>query len=222
MFTHYCLWVCSWRAAPADRPDRERQALFLHPLDRAEIATLYDETRLLARLVEDLRELALADAGQLTLHIQAMNLYDVLENATASFAADADAQNVRVEKHLPGTLPLVRADADRVSQVLLNLLANALRHTPEGGAIVLGAIPQEKFVRVFVGDNGEGIAPEALPHVFERFYREDQSRTRATGGTGLGLAIAKARVEAMGGRIGADSTRGQGSLFWFTLPAERI
>jgi two-component system OmpR family sensor kinase/two-component system sensor histidine kinase BaeS len=194
----------------------------VYPLDRGEIATLYDETRLLSRLVDDLRELALADAGQLPLNVGTVNLREVLQNAAANFSIAADAQNVRVEILTPETLPNVRADSDRVAQVLRNLLANALRHTPEGGTITLGATLQQvqgkNFVRVFVRDTGEGIASKDLPHVFERFYRADKSRTRATGGTGLGLAIAKAWVEAMGGKIGVESETDKGSAFWFELP----
>jgi len=150
-----------------------------------------------------------------------------MQNAAANFLIAADAQNVRVEMGNVGNLPNVRADADRVAQVLRNLLANALRHTPEGGQITLGASvqdveqPHQKFVRVSIRDTGEGIAPEALPHIFERFYRTDQSRARTTGGTGLGLAIAKAWIEAMGGKIGVESTVGQGSEFWFLLPLEK-
>lgn len=196
----------------------------VYPLDRAEIATLYDETRLLSRIVDDLRELALADAGQLQLNVQPVNLREVMRNAAANFSIAADAQNVQVQVSNVGNLPSVRADSDRVAQVLRNLLANALRHTPEGGHITLGASvmdgtrSHEKFVRVWVRDTGEGIAPEALPHIFERFYRTDQSRARTTGGTGLGLAIAKAWIEAMDGKIGVQSTVGQGSEFWFSLP----
>lgn len=196
----------------------------VYPLDRAEIATLYDETRLLARLVDDLRELALADAGTLPLNLQSVNLRGVLENAAANFAIAADAQNVQVKMLPTENLSNVRADADRVAQVLRNLLANALRHTPAGGTITLGTNAleqvqgQRNFVRVFVRDTGEGISRADLPHVFERFYRADPSRTRASGGTGLGLAIAKAWVQAMGGEIGVESEIGKGAEFWFTLP----
>lgn len=193
----------------------------MYPLDRAEIATLYDETRLLARLVDDLRELALADAGKLPLKLQAVNPNDILKTAAANFAIPADAQNVRFETLGIVNLPTVRADADRVAQVLRNLLANALQHTPSGGMITLGAAPQEKFLGIFVRDTGAGIAPQDLSRVFDRFYRTDKSRTRATGGTGLGLAIAQAWVEAMGGKIGVESQEGQGSTFWFTLALEK-
>jgi two-component system OmpR family sensor kinase/two-component system sensor histidine kinase BaeS len=193
----------------------------MYPLDRAEIATLYDETRLLSRLVDDLRELALADAGKLPLKLESLNLTDVVNIAAANFSTAADAQNVRVEVLNAASLPLVSADSDRVAQVLRNLLANALQHTPSGGGITLGANPEAKFVGIFVRDTGIGIPPQDIPHVFERFYRSDKSRARATGGTGLGLAIAKAWVEAMGGKIGVESREKQGSTFWFTLPIDK-
>ena len=189
----------------------------MYPLDRAEIATLYDETRLLARLVDDLRELALADAGQLPLNLMTFDVSSVLQTAVANFETAADAQNVHVQFER-ANIPPVRADTDRVAQVLRNLLANALRHTPADGTITVGTRVQEKFVMVFVRDTGEGIAAQDVPHVFERFYRADKSRARSSGGTGLGLAIAKAWIEAMGGSIGVESEIGKGSMFWFTLP----
>ena len=191
----------------------------VYPLDRAEIATLYDQTRLLSRLVNDLRELALADAGQMQLHITSIKLADLLNSVVANFSVGAEAQNVvlALDADLPSAS--VNADADRVRQVLQNLVANALRHTPDGGHVTVHARQDSvSSVRVEVSDTGEGIAAEDLPHVFERFYRGDRSRTRTTGSTGLGLAIAKAWVDAMGGKIGVESERGNGARFWFTLP----
>jgi signal transduction histidine kinase len=112
----------------------------------------------------------------------------------------------------------VHADPDRVAQVLRNLIANALWHTPPQGKITVETKVIDRMVSVSVADTGEGIAPEDLSHVFDRFYRADSARTRHTGGSGLGLAIAKSLIEAMGGRIGVDSELGKGSRFWFTLP----
>jgi len=190
----------------------------VYPLDRAEIATLYDETRLLSRLVDDLRELALADTGQLQLNVQTVEIGETSRAVVASFSAVADAQNVRLT--IEGDERVrVRADPDRLAQILRNLLANALRYTPNGGSITVSAQTlSEDTLRVSVADTGEGIAAEDLPHVFDRFYRGDKSHRRSSGSTGLGLAIAKAWVEAMGGTIGVESGRRRGSRFWFTLP----
>jgi two-component system OmpR family sensor kinase/two-component system sensor histidine kinase BaeS len=189
----------------------------VYPLERSEIAALYDETRLLSRLVDDLRELALADAGQLPLNAQTVNVSETVRTAISNFSVAADSQNIRIALEQNEELS-ARADSDRLAQILRNLIANALRHTPSGGTITLAAQIAGRFVRITVADTGEGIAAEDLPHVFERFYRGDKSRTRASGSTGLGLAIAKAWVEAMGGKIGVESELGRGSRFWFTLP----
>ena len=216
----------------------------VYPLERSEIATLYDETRLLNRLVDDLRELALAESGQLQLNSQSTDVSAIVRAAAANFAAAADAQNVRLGVEASDDLLCVDADPDRLAQVLRNLLSNALRYTPSGGVVSVQysvnsnqySVNSEQFVRVCVCDTGEGIAPEDLSHVFDRFYRGDKSRTRTSfdpsaklragyrsgGGTGLGLAIAKTLIEAMGGAIGVESTRGGGSRFWFTLPKSKI
>jgi histidine kinase len=120
---------------------------------------------------------------------------------------------------IPTSLPPVLADTDRAVQVLSNMLTNALRYTPTTGSVEVGALRQGAYVAFRVRDQGIGIAPEALPHVFDRFYRVDKSRSRALGGSGIGLTIAKALVEAMGGRITAKSPGlDQGSTFTFTLP----
>ena len=116
------------------------------------------------------------------------------------------------------TLPLVEADRDRLAQVIGNLLSNELRYVPKGGNIIVRAVGQEQEVIVSVADDGPGVPPEDLPYLFERFWRGDQARRRATGGSGLGLAIARSLVEAHGGRIWAKSVEGAGSTFIFTLP----
>ena len=128
------------------------------------------------------------------------------------------AKGLSVSTDLPDKLPPVKIDPHRITQVLRKLLENAVTHTAKGGAITVTAGQQDTWVRVSVDDTGEGIPAEDLPNIFERFYRVDKSRTRATGGSGLGLTIAKRLVEAHGGRIEARSEPGKGSSFSFTIP----
>jgi signal transduction histidine kinase len=186
-------------------------------LERSEIATLYDETRLLRRLIDDLRELALAEAGQLKLNAQPLDLAPIIRSTVANFMPVAEERSVVLAAKLDRAVE-VRADPDRVAQVLRNLIANALWHTPPQGHITVEAQPTDRGWRIDVSDAGEGIALEDLPHVFDRFYRADRSRTRRNGGSGLGLAIAKSLVEAMSGQIGVETELGKGSHFWFILP----
>lgn len=185
----------------------------VYPLEMKEVATLYDETRLLSRLVADLRELALAEAGQFPLNLRPVELAPILQQAVEQFSPAAEAQETSIS-FVPGEAVSAYADPDRLAQILHNLIANALRHTP-GGSVRITARTQADGIRIDVTDTGEGISAEDLPHIFDRFYRGDD--TRPGSNTGLGLAIAKAWVEAMGGTIGASSTPGQGSSFWFTL-----
>jgi two-component system OmpR family sensor kinase len=196
----------------------------VYPLDKAEIAGIYDETLILSRLINDLRELAQAEAGQLGLNIQPTALPPLIEGAVDLFAELAREKEVNLKTRLSDNLPSVLADPDRVRQVLHNLLTNALRHTPDGGEIGILAEPSAddlaSSVRVSVTDTGPGIPAEDLPHVFDRFWRADRSRSREHGGSGLGLAIARQLVQAQGGQIGVESEGApdQGSRFWFTLP----
>jgi two-component system OmpR family sensor kinase/two-component system sensor histidine kinase BaeS len=197
-----------------------------YPLEKAEISRLYDETRLLSRLVEDLRELALADAGQLDLNMRPANVAQVIGDTVDTLALAAEAQEINLSAKVSDELAPVQADPDRVAQVLRNLLVNSLRHTPPGGSVTVSALAAAKAVEVAVADTGRGIAAEDLPHVFERFWRADPARTRSevggeerlAHGTGLGLAVAQSLVEAHCGRIWAESTPGEGTVFRFTLP----
>ncbi len=192
----------------------------VYPLDKAEIARLYDQTRLLGRLVHDLRELALADAGQLTLNRHTVDIAALANDTLAAFAPVAEAEQITLHAELPPDLPPLQADATRLKQVLHNLLANALRHTPAGGTVTLRGGTEGNSVWLAVHDTGEGIAPQDLPHVFDRFYRADPARSRATGGAGLGLAIARAIVEAHGGQltVASEGVPGRGTTFTLRLP----
>lgn len=198
----------------------------VYPLEQGEIATIYDETLLLNRLVGDLRDLAQAEAGRLTLDLQPVDVAPLIQSTIAPFEATAVEQGVRLITDLPAGVPAVCADPSRVRQVLHNLVANALRYTPAGGTITISAAEAgghtasaQGFVTCTVADTGQGIATADLPHVFERFWRADRSRSRDQGGSGLGLAIAKQIVEAHGGQIGVASQPGAGSQFWLRLPA---
>ena len=194
----------------------------VYPLDKAEIADIFDETIMLNRLIGDLRELAQAEAGQLQLHCQATDLLPLIKAVVDIFGEPAREKEIMLQTALSSSLPPLQADADRLRQVLHNLLGNAVRHTPAGGTVTVTTTlaGDGKAVQVFVTDTGPGIAAEDLPHVFDRFWRADKSRAREYGGSGLGLAIARQLVEAHGGQIGVNSpaSSGAGSQFWFTLP----
>lgn len=176
------------------------------------------EVQTLKRLVNDLRVLALADAGELTLHRGPVAPATLLERLAAAFAHPAQQQNVQVQVQAAPDLPEVEMDGERMVQVLSNLVANALRHTPEGGVITLAAALQAGALELTVADTGVGIPPEILPNIFERFFRGDKSRQQTDGELGLGLAIARSLVTAHGGLIRAESEPGRGARFVITLP----
>ncbi|MBV9453585.1 MAG: HAMP domain-containing protein [Rubrobacter sp.] len=182
---------------------------------------LYAEFERLGRLVDDLRRLSRAEAGQLDLSMAPMSPAEAVRLAVGGMLPLFDEKGVELNSAVSEDLPSVLADVDRVVQVLSNLLSNALRHTPDGGRVVVKAEVSSDEVTFEVMDTGMGIAPEHLERVFERFYRVDKSRSRgeARGGSGVGLAISRALVEAMGGRIRVESSGlGEGATFVFTLP----
>jgi signal transduction histidine kinase len=183
------------------------------------VTRLREEVALLNRLVEDLRMLSLAEGGELQLEIQPVDVGHLVQTAVERVRGAAHEKGISLTNELPDGLPEVAGDAQRLCQVLSNLLSNALRHTPQGGQIAVVARQVDgKNVRVAVQDNGEGIPADELPYVFKRFYRTDNARSRDTGGSGLGLAIARSLVEAHGGQIGVESVEGEGSTFAFSLP----
>jgi len=191
----------------------------VYPLELEEIARLYEHTRFLNRLVNDLHELAQAESKQLPLHLQETNLNEFLATSIDIFHAAAESKQITLQSQIEPNLPLVMVDMARLKQVLQNLLANALRHTPSGGMITVKAMAQGGHITLMVQDSGEGILPEHLPHVFDRFYRADPARSRDQGGAGLGLAIVRAIVEAHGGQIRAESSgvAGEGTSFMIQL-----
>jgi len=186
--------------------------------DAATIHSLSEETALLSRLVNELQELSLAEAGELKLVYQTEDITKLVKQAVTPWQPKVTGKEILLSLDLPDNLPLVNIDWQRVNQVLHNLLENAVAYTHKGGTINVAASAKGKGVEVSVSDTGEGIPAEDLPHIFERFYRVDKSRARATGGSGLGLTIAKRLVEAHGGTITAQSELGKGSRFSFTLP----
>ena len=219
--------------------------------DSSTIDTIYQQVIHLTHLVEDLRVLALVEAGALSLNWELDSMEDLLRRSVESFGPRADAKGVALALNISGNisggakdervraeptlalpiLPLVEMDRTRISQVVANLVENAILHTPHGGTVTVsgeltgspddGAVPHLTKIRVIVTDTGPGLAPQELSQVFDRFYRADASRSRSTGGVGLGLTIAKQLVEAHGGNIIAESSLGGGSRFGFELPLAR-
>jgi signal transduction histidine kinase len=186
--------------------------------DAAAIDSLNEEATLLSRLVNELQELSLAEAGELKLVYQAEDISKLVQQAIAPFRTELEAKGISLSLELSDDLPLVSVDWHRVSQVLHNLLENAVNHTRRGGLITVAGAKQGDWVEIGVSDTGQGIPAHDLPNIFERFYRVDRSRARATGGSGLGLTIARRLVEAHGGKITVESELGKGSRFVFTLP----
>jgi signal transduction histidine kinase len=184
---------------------------------------IYDKTLLLSRLVEDLRELALAEAGQLPLVRTRVDLVRLLQQTLDSFKAQTEQKQVTVQAEISPHLPHILADRERLTQVLSNLFSNALQHTPSGGTITIWAMQDSDYANVSLADTGTGISPQDLPRIFERFYRSDRARGRPTDsqGTGLGLAIAKSIVEAHGGTVQVESQLGRGSVFTIRLPLNK-
>jgi signal transduction histidine kinase len=175
------------------------------------------ETVRLRRLVNDLQELSKAEAGYLPIHLQPLQIRSLLVLIMQRFSDQLLEDSLTLSVECPENLPQVLADSERVEQILINLVGNALRYTPEG-SITLRAWAESERVWISVEDTGKGINAEDLPHVFERFWRADRSRDRNSGGTGIGLAISRRLVELQKGTIEVESEVGKGSTFRFSLP----
>jgi signal transduction histidine kinase len=180
------------------------------------LPAMADQVQTLGLLVDDLFELACIDAGVLTLELRDAPLDGVVETCLRGFEAEAQRRNIRLRAEV-ATTPAARCAPEKVERVLLNLLANALRHTPSDGAVAVRLEPLQHEVRITVEDSGDGVSGEALRRMFDRFWRADHARS--PGGAGLGLAIARGLVEAQGGRIWAESRDDGGARLSFTLPA---
>lgn len=193
----------------------------IFPLSVEALDPILDKTQLLRRLVEDLRQLSLAEANQLPLERNPAYLHELIAQAVEAFQSAAAERSIAINLENRASTPLLNVDRQRIQQVLINLLSNALRHTPDGGVVNVSLTHEDNRVRVSVRDSGTGIPAAALPYVFDRFYRVDQGRARAAdgSGSGLGLAVARAIVQAHGGDIGISSPVGQGATIWFTLPS---
>ena len=196
----------------------------IFPVTPENLAAVHEQVMLLNRLIEDLRTLANAEARQLALDRQPVNLTDLCQRQVMAFQPRAAAAQIDLTLQVEGGPAMVWGDEQRLGQVLNNLLGNALRHTGPGGAVQVQLAAPNGAAHLAVVDNGEGIDPAALPAIFDRFYRADPSRTRRSGGSGLGLAIARQLVQAHGGRIWAESPpvgQAGGSAFRVELPLSR-
>ncbi len=187
----------------------------VHPADESHLLAILDETKVLSRLVEDLRTLSLAESGALALHREPVDVGALIRETVDAFTSQAEPAGVLLDAQVQSGLPVVDADPVRAREILANLIANALRYTPRDGRVTVEARAQDTSVSIDVRDTGAGIAPDLVGRIFDRFYKSAESR-----GAGLGLAIAKQLVEAHGGAISATSIPGEGTDIRFTLPTE--
>jgi signal transduction histidine kinase len=189
--------------------------------DARHLETVRSQSRLLGRIVDDLRTVSLAESGQLPLEPADLDAAEVLRDVAQGFTPAAELAGIALRVELEGAPMSVRADDERLHQMVGALVDNALRHTPSGGDVVLEGGPRAGAVELAVRDSGPGIPPEDLSHVFERFYRADPSRERTSGTSGLGLSIVRALADAQGGSAGVENVTPHGARFWIRLPAER-
>jgi two-component system sensor histidine kinase BaeS len=198
----------------------ERDSLTARQVETVEV--ILDNSRHLVRLLNDLLDLARSDAGRLVIRPQPTEVAPLLEDSVRLMRAQTDASDQTLTMSLDPNLPPVEAEADRIRQVLVNLLTNAHEYSPEGASIAVMARADGAEVEIAVSDNGPGIPPDQLEHIFERFVRGEAGLTQRVGGTGLGLPISKSLVELHGGRLAVDSTVGVGSTFSFRLPVTAV
>lgn len=192
------------------------------PTDKKILLSMADETMRMGRLIQDLRDLSLAEINELTLHKETADINVMLERAAGMLQPLCDEKNLTVRLNLSRDLPSLVIDVDRINQVIYNLLNNAIRYIEKGCAITVSTLPVrvdgKSYAQVQIADTGKGIAPKDLEHIFQYFYRSEQSRNRKSGGIGIGLALAQQFIRSHGGNIWADSTVGKGTTFTFILP----
>lgn len=192
------------------------------PTDKKILLSMADETVRMGRLIQDLRDLSLAEINELTLHKEAADINVMLERAVSMLQPLCDEKDLTVQLNLSRDLPSLVIDIDRINQVIYNLLNNAIRYIERGCAITVSTLPVrvdgKSYAQVQIADTGKGIAPKDLEHIFQYFYRSEQSRNRKSGGSGIGLALAQQFIRSHGGNIWADSTVGKGTTFTFILP----
>jgi signal transduction histidine kinase len=193
----------------------------IYDLTPHNLVPLLEQNRLLTRLVEDLRTLALAEAGQLVLQRTPGNLATLCAGLIDRFQAQAVQQKTSIRNFLPDGCPPILIDQLRIEQILTNLMQNALRYASDEGTIDICMACEEKYQTISIRDSGPGIPEDVMPHLFERFYRADAARSREQGGTGLGLAIARQLAEAHGGSLIAENHPEGGAIFTLQLPVEK-
>ncbi len=176
------------------------------------------EVQRLHRLVGDMQQMSALESGHARLDLAPLDMHALVDETVAVIVPECEQSAITTSNEIAPETPLVLADSDRITQVLLNLLDNARHHTPCNGSITISAVQEGKMLKISVSDSGTGIDPADLPHIFERFYRADRSRTGKTGGSGLGLSIVRAIITAHGGNVRAESTPGQGTRISFSLP----
>lgn len=193
----------------------------VEPPSPEKLFSMEEEVMRLTRLVADLRDLSLAEVHQLELHKKPVDLNGLLQRAAAMLTPLLEEKHLQFQVDLAEQLPLLELDPDRLNQVVYNLVVNAIRYTDPGTVITLTSRVQNGQVQLLVADQGPGIAPEDLPHIFEHFYRGDKSRNRGTGGSGIGLSLAKSFVENQGGTLTVANTQPKGAVFQVTFPIEK-
>ncbi len=184
----------------------------------AELGELHDETQRLIRMIEDLRLLSLADAGRLQVRKESVDVFDIIDMVISRMTPLAQTQGIKLPEPMRALPLIINGDVDKLQQAIGNLVDNGIRHTPAGGKVLVTAVQEQKLVHISVTDTGMGIPPGELPHLFDRFWRGDKSRSRHSGGSGLGLSIVQQIVELHGGSITAVSPDGMGATFTITLP----